>query len=141
MKRSQRTASSDFENRARILASSPEGSSIKLAVACLDQAGVRQTSISTQSLRTETVNRGECSALRKLEDGADVGGSTVLGCPVEIAVSALHQDVSRNGAVRRVECNGSLKGLCRRYVHCDAEHRNQTQDSCRTDFFHLANRR
>src|SRR5215469_16562655 len=85
MKRSQCTAGSDFKNRARILASAPEGRSIEIAIACLDQAGVWQTPVGAQSLGTETVDCGERSALRKFEDGADVCGSAILGGPVEIA--------------------------------------------------------
>ena len=88
MKRGQRAAGGDFEDRAGAVGPASGGRPVEVPVAGLDQRGVRVTAVSCPGKL--------CSSQRAaggdFEDGAIVAiGPAAAGCPVEVPVGGLDQ--------------------------------------------------
>jgi len=110
--RGQRACGGDFEDRAAAVTVAPAvspvgGCPVEVAVTALHQPS-RLVAVSTVQLRAKAVQRGHRTAGGEFEDRAtpvyDLTSAvttvtTAVGCPIEVAVAALHQRAQRPHAV------------------------------------------
>ena len=89
VKRGERAAGGDFEDRAVAVGSAGDRCSIQIPIGGLDQPRLGELAVRATTLRAKAVQCGERAAWGDFEDRPKAFGPALQRCPVEVAIGAL----------------------------------------------------